>query len=81
MTISIQHIHSLLRTYNKQLKLASLNRNKKNTLPQSNKHNATISAEAKRKQIYQQAASNIMNKLITNGTLTSLFLNRNRKIN
>lgn len=79
MSISIKQIHSVLSTYNKQLKLASFNRNKKNIIHQSKKHNATTSVEAKRKQIYQQAVSNIVNKLTNNDTLRSVFVKYKQK--
>ena len=60
MTISIKQIHSVLSTYNKQLKL-------------------TTSVDAKRKQIYQQAVSSIVNKLTKNDTLRSLFFKYTQK--
>lgn len=73
MTISTQQINSVLRTYNKQLKFTALNRNKKNILPQSKNDDVTISAKGKRQQIYQQAISNVVNKLTKNGLLSSVF--------
>jgi hypothetical protein len=63
MTISTQQINTVLRTYNKQLKLAGLNRNKQQTSPQSRKDEVTISLEGKKQQIYRQTASHIVEKL------------------
>jgi len=63
MTVAIQQINTVLRTYNKQLKLAGLNRIKKNTPPQSKKDEVTLSLEGKRQQIYQRTANHIVEKL------------------
>lgn len=63
MSISTQHINTVLRTYNKQLKLAGLNNSKKRTLTQSKKDEVTISVEGKRQQIYQQTAKHVAEKL------------------
>ena len=63
MTISTQHINNVLRTYNKQLKIAGLNRSKKDTPPQSKKDEVKISLEGKRQQIYQRTANHIVEKL------------------
>jgi hypothetical protein len=63
MTISTQQINTVLRTYNKQLKLAGLNKGKKGTPPQSKKDEVTISIEGKRQQIYQRTANHIVDKL------------------
>jgi hypothetical protein len=64
MTITTQQINTVLRTYNKQLKLAGLNTGNKITPPQSKKDEVTISIEGKRQQIYQQTANQIVEKLI-----------------
>jgi hypothetical protein len=63
MTISTQQINTVLRTYNKQLKIAGLNKSKKSTPPQSKKDEVSISMEGKRYQIYQQTANQIVEKL------------------
>ncbi|MCK5256641.1 MAG: hypothetical protein KAQ81_11495 [Deltaproteobacteria bacterium] len=63
MTISTQQINTVLRTLNKQLKLAGFNRIKKNTPPQSKKDEFTLSLEGKRPQIYQRTANHIVEKL------------------
>jgi len=63
VTISTQQINTVLRTYNKQLKLAGLNKSKKSTPTQSKKDEVKISIEGKRKQIYQQTANHIVEKL------------------
>ena len=68
MTISTQQIHTVLRTYNKQLKIAGLNKSKRAEVPQSRKDEVTISIEGKRQQIYQQAANHIVEKITNNGT-------------
>lgn len=66
MTISTQQIHTVLRTYNKQLKLSGVNRYNKGTLPQSMKDEVEISMEGKRQQIYKQTANHILQKLTSN---------------
>lgn len=63
MTISTQQINTVLRTYNKQLKLSGLNKSKKITPTQSKKDEVTISIEGKRQHVYQQAANHIVEKL------------------
>jgi hypothetical protein len=63
MTISTQQINTVLRTYNKQLKLAGLNRSNQKTPPQSRKDEVTISLEGKKQQIYRQTANHIVEKL------------------
>jgi len=80
MTISTQQIKTVLRTYNKQLKLAGLNKTKKHKLPQSKKDEVTISVEAKRQRIYQQAANHIVEKLTNNDTASPKKLIRSRKV-
>jgi hypothetical protein len=65
MTISTQQIQTVLRTYNKQLKLVGLSRTKKCDLPQSKKDEVDISAEGKRQQIYQQAPLRIADRITT----------------
>lgn len=66
MTISTQQIHTVLRTYNKQLKLSGVNRYRKGTPPQSMKDEVEISMEGKRQQIYKQTANHIVEKLTSN---------------
>jgi len=68
VTISTQQIQTVLRTYNKQLKIAGLNKSKRVEVPQSRKDEVTISTEGKRQQIYQQAADHIMEKITNKGT-------------
>ena len=68
MTISTQQIQTVLRTYNKQLKIAGLNKSKRDEVPQSKKDEVTISIEGKRQQIYQQAANHIVEKITNNST-------------
>ena len=68
MTISTQQIQTVLRTYNKQLKIAGLNKNKSAEVPQSRKDEVKISVEGKRQQIYQQAANHVVEKITKNGT-------------
>ena len=63
MTIATQQINTVLRTLNKQLKLAGVNRIKKDTPPQSKKDEVKISLEGKRQQIYQRTANHIVEKL------------------
>jgi len=63
MTISTQQIQTVLRTYNKQLKLSGFSAHKKSTPPQSKRDEVTISAAGKRKQVYQQTAEHIAEKL------------------
>jgi len=63
MTIATQQINTVLRTLNKQLKLAGFNRIKKDTPPQSKTDEITLSLEGKRTQIYQRTANHIVEKL------------------
>ena len=70
MTISTQQIHTVLRTYNKQLKLSGGNRYRKDTPPQSMKDEVEISMEGKRQQIYKQTANHIVEKLTTNAAVS-----------
>lgn len=72
MTISTHYIHSVLKRYQKQLKLAELIRDKKST-PQFKKDDVTISAKAKWRQIYQQAVSNVVHKLTKNDLSSAVF--------
>ncbi len=67
MTISTQQIHTVLRTYNKQLKIAGLNKSKRAEVPQSRRDEVKISVEGKRQQIYQQAANHVVEKITKNG--------------
>ena len=68
MTISTQQIQTVLRTYNKQLKIAGLNKSKRAEVPQSRRDEVKISIEGKRQQIYQQAANHVVEKITNNGT-------------
>ena len=70
VTISTQQIQTVLRTYNKQLKIAGLNKSKRAEVPQSRKDEVKISIEGKRQQIYQQAANHVVEKITQNGTAT-----------
>jgi len=72
VTISTQQIHTVLRTYNKQLKLSGVNRYRKSTPLQSMKDKVAISIEGKRQQIYQQTANHIVEKLTSNSTVSSV---------
>jgi hypothetical protein len=74
MTVSTQQIQTVLRTYNKQLKLAGLHRANRCDLPQARKDEVTLSAEGTRQQISQQSASRIVDRItykeitVTEGT-------------
>ncbi len=68
VTISTQQIQTVLRTYNKQLKIAGLNKSKRAEVPQSKKDEVKISIEGKRQQIYQQAANHVVEKITKNDT-------------
>ena len=71
MTISTQQIQAVLRTYNKQLKLSGFSTQKKSTPPQSRRDEVTISAAGKRKQVYQQTAGHIVEKLTSDEKVLS----------
>ena len=79
VTISTQQIQTVLRTYNKQLKIAGLNRSKRNEIPQSRKDEVTISVEGKKQQIYQQAANHIVEKITNNGTKSSANVDKTQE--
>ena len=68
VTISTQQIQTVLRTYNKQLKVAGFNKSKRDEVPQSRKDEVKISIEGKRQQIYQQAANHVVEKITKNDT-------------
>jgi hypothetical protein len=70
VTISTQQIQTVLRTYNKQLKIAGLNKSRRAEVPQSRKDEVKISIEGKRQQIYQQAANHVVEKITKNDTAT-----------
>ena len=68
MSISTQQIHTVLRTYNKQLKLSGFNARRNNTPPQSKRDKVTISNEGKQQQVYKQEADQAVRKLTSNPT-------------
>jgi hypothetical protein len=66
VSISTQQIHTVLRTYNKQLKLSGFRARKNDTPPQSKRDQVTISNEGKQQQIHKQEALQIGEKLTGN---------------
>ena len=56
MSVSTQQIQTVLRTYNKQLKLSGFNRRDKHTPPQSESDKVTISQAGKNQNISKQDA-------------------------
>ena len=66
MSISTQQINTVLRTYNKQLKLSGFKARRHDTPPQSKRDKVTISSEGKRQQIHKQEARQIVDKLTRN---------------
>ena len=68
MSISTQQIHTVLRTYNKQLKLYGFKARKNDTPPQSKRDKVTISNEGKQQQVYKQEADQAVSKLTSNPT-------------
>jgi hypothetical protein len=69
VTISTQQIHTVLRTYNKQLKLSGFNNRRSITPPQSRSDKVTISNEGKKQHIHEQAANPSVEKLRETGRL------------
>ena len=63
MSISTQQIHTVLRTYNKQLKLSGFRARKNDTPPQSKRDKVTISNEGKQQQVHKQEALRLGDKL------------------
>jgi hypothetical protein len=63
VSISTQQIHTVLRTYNKQLRLSGFNARRDNTPPQSKRDKVTISSEGKQHQIHKQEAHQVIEKL------------------
>jgi len=63
VSISTHQIHTVLRTYNKQLKLSGFNAKRNNTPPQSKKDRVTISSKGKQQQIHKQEAFQAIEKL------------------
>jgi hypothetical protein len=72
VSISTQQIHTVLRTYNKQLKLSGFRARKNDTPPQSKGDKVTISNEGKQQQIYKQEARQIVEKLKSNPMMSTL---------
>jgi hypothetical protein len=79
VTISTQQIQTVLRTYNKQLKIAGLNKSKRAEVPQSRKDEVKISIEGKRQQIYQQAANHVVEKITKNDTAVPAKVEREQE--
>ena len=63
VTISTQQIHTVLRTYNKQLKLSGFNNRRSATPPQSKGDKVTISKEGKKQHIYEQTTTPLLQQL------------------
>ena len=72
VSISTQQIHTVLRTYNKQLKLSGFNARRNNTPPQSKRDKVTISSEGKQQQIHKQEADQAVEKLTSNLMVSAL---------
>jgi len=72
VSISTQQIHTVLRTYNKQLKLSGFRARKNDTPPQSKRDKVTISNEGKQQQIHKQEALQIGKKLTGNHKMSTL---------
>jgi len=77
VSISTQQIHTVLRTYNKQLKLSGFNARKNSTPPQSKRDKVTISSEGKQQQIHKQEAHQVIEKL-TSKTIFSPLKSENK---
>jgi len=63
VSISTHQIHTVLRTYNKQLKLSGFNAKRNNTPLQSKKERVTISSKGKQQQIHKQETFQAIEKL------------------
>jgi hypothetical protein len=72
VSISTQQIHTVLRTYNKQLKLSGFNARKNSTPPQSKSDKVTISNEGKQQQVHKQDAQQTIEKLTNNHMFSTL---------
>jgi hypothetical protein len=70
VTISTQQIHTVLRTYNKQLKLSGFNNRRSTTPPQSKSDKVTISNEGKKQHIHEQVANPFVKKLTDTGMVS-----------
>jgi hypothetical protein len=70
VTISTQQIHTVLRTYNKQLKLSGFNNRRNTTPPQSKRDKVTISNEGKKQHVYKQATTPLVEKLTSTGMVS-----------
>ncbi len=68
MTISTHQVHTVLRTYNRQLKLGELIHKKSRVVPQSTKDEVTISIEGKKQQMYKQFATQVVEKVAEKGS-------------
>jgi hypothetical protein len=66
MALSTQQIQTVVRTYNKQLRLAGFNRTKRCDPPPTRKDEVTISAEGKRQQIDQRSTNPLVEKTTYN---------------
>lgn len=71
VSVSTQQIQTVLRTYNKQLKLSGFNRRDTHTPPQSEGDKVTISQAGKSQHISKQAASPRAEKLTDRNLLSS----------
>jgi hypothetical protein len=71
VSVSTQQIQTVLRTYNKQLKLSGFNRRDKHTPPQSESDKVTISQAGKNQNISKQGASPRADKLTNSNLLSS----------
>ena len=72
VSISTQQIHTVLRTYNKQLKLSGFNARRNNTPPQSKRDRVTISNEGKQQQIHKQEGPQVVEKFTTTSVMSTL---------
>jgi hypothetical protein len=77
VSISTQQIHTVLRTYNKQLRLSGFSARKNNTPPQSKRDKVTISSEGKQQQIHKQETHQVIEKL-TNKNMFSALQSENK---
>jgi len=71
VTISTQQIHTVLRTYNKQLKLSGFNNRRSTTPPQSKRDKVTISNEGKKQHISDQTTNPLVKKLTDTGMVSN----------
>lgn len=72
VTISTQQIHTVLRTYNKQLKLSGFNHRKGITPPQSKRDKVTISNEGMKQHVFKQAPNSLVEMLRDTGMISKV---------